>query len=138
MFIFFILMFLFILMEPKKYDLEDRLIKFACMCLDICDLLPNTKSAQNLEYQLSKSATASALIYGEAQAAESHADFIHKIKLVLKEIRETRINLRLINEKPIVKSEKVITVLKECNELMAIFLKSVTTAKNNNRLKQLR
>lgn len=125
-------------MEPKKYDLEDRLIKFACMCLDICDLLPNTKSAQNLEYQLSKSATASALIYGEAQAAESHADFIHKIKLVLKEIRETRINLRLINEKPIVKSEKVITVLKECNELMAIFLKSVTTAKNNNRLKQLR
>ena len=122
-------------MDSKKYDLEDRLVKFACLCLEVCDLLPNTKSAQNLEYQLSKSSTACALIYGEAQAAESPADFIHKIKMVLKEIRETRINLRIINEKPIVKNEKLIIVLKECNELMAIFLKSVETAKNNNRPK---
>ena len=119
-------------MDNKKFDLEDRLVKFACMCLDICDLLPNTKAAQNLLYQLSKSSTASALIYGEAQAAESSADFIHKIKMVLKEIRETRINLRIIKEKPIIENEKVDLVLKECNELMAIFLKSVETAKKNN------
>ena len=51
-----------------------------------CDLLPNTKTGQNLEYQLSKSSTPSALVYGEAQAAESKADFIHKMKVVLKEI----------------------------------------------------
>ena len=49
------------------------------MCLDICDLLPVTKAGQNLEFQLSKSGTAPALIYGEAQAAESSADFIHKM-----------------------------------------------------------
>lgn len=116
----------------KKYDLEDRLIKFACMGLSVCDLLPNTKAGQNLEYQLSKSSTAPALIYGEAQAAESPADFIHKIKLVLKEIRESRVNLRIINEKPVIINEIVITALKECNELMAIFLKSVETAKKNN------
>ena len=70
-------------MEIKKYDLEDRLIKFACLCLDVCDILPITKAAQNLNFQLSKSGTAPALIYGEAQAAESPADFIHKMELVL-------------------------------------------------------
>jgi four helix bundle protein len=120
----------------KKYDLEDRLVKFACMCLEICDLLPNSKAGQNLEHQLSKSGTAPALIYGEAQAAESPADFIHKMKLVLKEIRETRINLRIINEKPILKDEKVNLTLKECNELMAIFLKSIETAKRNAQTKK--
>ncbi len=119
-------------MENKKYDLEDRLIKFACMCLDICDLLPATKAGQNLEHQLSKSGTAPALIYGEAQAAESPADFIHKMKLVLKEIRESRVNLRIIITKPVVVNEKVDLALKECNELMAIFLKSIETAKKNN------
>ena len=122
-------------MEVKKYDLENRLVKFACMCLDICDLLPNSKSGQNLEYQLSKSSTACALVYREAQAAESPADFIHKMKIVLKEIRETRINLRIIHEKPILRNEKIITVLKECNELMAIFLKSLETAKKNKNAK---
>ncbi len=121
-------------MEQKKYDLEDRLVRFACICLDICDILPLSKAGQNLNFQLSKSGTAPALNYGEAQAAESPADFIHKIKLVLKEIRETRINLRIINEKPLVINDKVTNALKECNELMAIFLKSVETAKSNNSL----
>lgn len=70
-------------MGTNKFDLEDRLVKFACIFLDVCDLLPNTKTGQNLEFQLSKSSTASALMYGEAQAAESKADFIHKMKVVL-------------------------------------------------------
>ena len=111
-------------MENKKFNLEDRLVKFACMCLDVCDLLPNTKTGQNLEYQLSKSSTSSALVYGEAQAAESKADFIHKMKVVLKEIRESRVNLRIIIEKPVVANAKVQIAFKEANELMAIFLKN--------------
>ncbi|MGL6268074.1 MAG: four helix bundle protein [Chitinophagaceae bacterium] len=114
----------------KKYDLEDRLIKFSCACLDICDLLPNTRVGNNLEYQLSKSSTASALIYGEAQAAESKADFLHKIKLVLKEIRETRINLKILINKPILNTPLLVSTLAESNELMAIFLKSIETARN--------
>ena len=118
-------------MDNKKFDLENRLIRFTCICLEICELLPVTKTGQNLEYQLCKSCTACALIYGEAQAAESPADFIHKIKMVLKEIRETRVNLRIINEKPVIVNAKVLSALNECNELMAIFLKSVETAKNN-------
>ena len=71
-------------MEQRKFNLEDRLIKFACLCLEICDLLTNTRTGQNLEFQLSKSSTASALVYGETQAAESKTDFIHKVKVVLK------------------------------------------------------
>lgn len=118
-------------METKKYDLEDRLVIFACMCLEVCDLLPNTRAGNNLEYQLSKSGTAPALLYGEAQAAESRADFIHKIKIALKELRESRINLRIIKEKPLIKNKKINISLKEVNELIAIFTSSIETAKNN-------
>ena len=126
-------------MENKsiKYDLEDRLVDFACLCLEVCELLPNSKAGQNLEYQLSKSGTAPALIYGEAQAAESRADFLHKMKMVLKEIRESRVNLKIIKRKPVVVHEKVEIAFNESNELMAIFLKSIETAKSNDeRLKK--
>ena len=78
-----------------------------------------------------KSSTSSALVYGEAQAAESKADFIHKMKVVLKEIRESRVNLRIIIEKPVVANAKVQIAFKEANELIAIFLKSIETAKLN-------
>ena len=117
--------------KQNKFDLEDRLVDFACMCLEVCDLLPSTKTGQNLEYQLSKSSTASALVYGEAQAAKSRADFIHKMKVVLKEIRESRVNLKIIKRKPVIVNDKVDKAFNEANELMAIFLKSVETAKQN-------
>jgi len=117
--------------ETRKYDLEDRLVKFAIVILETCDLLPTGKAASNLEYQLSKSGTAPALMYVEAQAAESKNDFIHKMKVLLKELRETRISLRIIIEKPVIQHEKAQTALKECNELIGIFTKSIETAKNN-------
>ena len=116
-----------------KFDPEERLVDFACMCLVVCELLPSSKAAQNLEYQLSKSGTAPALIYGEAQAAESRADFLHKMKMVLKEIRESRVNLKIIKRKPVVVHSKIDVAFNESNELMAIFLKSIETAKNNNK-----
>ncbi len=104
------------------------------MILEVCDILPNTKAGNNLEHQLSKSGTAPALMYGEVQAAESRADFIHKMKMLLKELRETRISLRIINEKPILTHEKIGSALKECNELIGIFTKSIETA-NKNKLR---
>lgn len=121
-------------MENKliKFDLEDRLVDFACLCLDVCELLPSSKAGQNLEYQLSKSGTATALIYGEAQDAESRADFLHKMKMVLKEIRESSVNLKIIKRKPVVVHPKIDIAFNESNELMAIFLKSIETAKSNN------
>jgi four helix bundle protein len=128
-------------MESKnqKFDLEDRLVDFACMCLDVCELLPSTQIGQNLRYQLAKSGTAPALNYGEAQAAESRADFIHKIKIVLKEIRESRVNLKIIKRKPVITHEKVDIAFNEFNQLMAIFMKSIETAKiNDERLKKAR
>jgi len=118
-----------------QFDLEDRLIAFACLCLEICDLLPNSKTGQNLEYQLTKSCTSSALVYGEAQSAESNADFIHKLKVVLKEIRETRVNLKIIKSKPIISNQKVEQALEEVNALRAIFQKSIDTATNNGKSK---
>ena len=118
--------------KTVKFDLEDRLVDFACMCLEVCELLPHSKAGQNLEFQLSKSGTAPALIYGEAQAAESRADFLHKMKMVLKEIRESRVNLKIIKRKPVVVHQKIDIAFNEANQLMAIFLKSIETAKGND------
>jgi four helix bundle protein len=117
--------------EKNKYDLEDRLIAFACLCLEVCDLLPNSKAGQILEYQLTKSSTSSALNYGEVQGAESRADFLHKMKTFLKELKECRINLKIIKHKPIIAHPKVDAALVESGELVAIFLTSVDTAKKN-------
>lgn len=119
--------------QPRKFDLEDRLVKFAILALNVCDILPPTKTGSNLEHQLSKSGTAPALMYGEVQAAESQADFIHKMKCALKELQETRINLRIIIEKPVITHESASLTLKECNELIAIFTSSIQTAKRNTR-----
>ncbi len=93
--------------------------------------MPNTKAGQNIEYQLCKSGTAPALMYGEAQAAESPDDFIHKMRMCLKEIRETRVNLKIIKMKSLLIHPIVDKGLNEVNQLMAIFLKSVETAKVN-------
>ena len=117
--------------NARKYDFEDRLVKFAIFILEVCDLLPNTKAGNNLQHQLSKSGTSPALMYGEVQAAESRADFIHKMKILLKELRESKICLRIITEKPLVVNEKLTITLKECNELIGIFSASIQTAKSN-------
>src|ERR1044072_4714433 len=114
--------------NTQKFDLEDRLVAFACLILDVCDILPGTRAGGNLEHQLSKSGTAPALMYGEAQAAESRADFLHKMKLCLKELRETRINLRIIKEKPLIKHPKVDKAFDEADQLIRIFVKSIETA----------
>jgi four helix bundle protein len=117
--------------EKRPFDLEDRLVDFAVAVLTICDLLPDSKGGQNLEFQLSKSGTSAALNYGEAQAAESSDDFIHKIKVVLKELRETRICFKIILKKMLPENELVASALQETNQLIAIFLKSIETAKRN-------
>jgi four helix bundle protein len=120
----------------QSFNLEDRLIDFACLCLELCDLLPNTKAGNNLEYQLSKTGTACTLVYGEAPAAELSADFLHKMKIVLKEIRESRVNLKIIRPKPIINHSKIDEALNEVSQLMAILLKRIETARSTNLLKQ--
>lgn len=73
----------------KKFDLEERLIDFAFVIIDISEALPKTRAGEHLGGQLLRSGTSPALHHGEAQAAESPADFIHKMKVCLKELRET-------------------------------------------------
>ncbi|MCB0597658.1 MAG: four helix bundle protein [Lewinellaceae bacterium] len=117
--------------KKKKYDLEERLIRFSVMVLNLVDQLPKTYAGKHLEGQLVRSGTSPALNYGEAQAAESNKDFIHKMKVCLKELRETQICLKIIKAKPLLPEEDVEPVLKEVGELVAIFTTSVQTATGN-------
>ena len=118
--------------EKTNYDLEERLISFAVDILNLAEQLPNTRAGNYINSQIIRSGTAPALIYGEAQGAESRKDFIHKMKIALKELRETFIALKIIKRKPLVKqSEKVDHLLKECNELISVFVSSIKTAQSN-------
>jgi len=113
----------------KKYDLEDRLIDFAVSVIKLVESLPNTKSATHLGGQLLRSGTSPSLNYGEAKSGESKNDFIHKMKVCLKELRESYNCLRIIDRAKISPDEQlVLYLIKECNELIAIFVKSIVTA----------
>lgn len=118
----------------KKFDLEERLIDFAAVMIDVSEALPKTLAGNHLGSQLLRSGTSPALHYGEAQAAESPADFIHKMKVCLKELRETYNCLRLIGKKTWLK-EGLEALVKENNELISIFVASIKTAQNNSRRK---
>ncbi len=116
----------------NKYELEDRLISFAVLIIEICETMPDTKAASHLVGQLLRSGTSPALNYGEAQSGESLKDFIHKIKIVLKELRESSICLKIISRTKLFQDEaKILLALKESNELISIFVKSVETAQKN-------
>ena len=118
--------------KHKKFDLEDRLVAFAVLIIKIVESMPNTKAGIHLAGQLVKSGTSPALNYGEAQSAESRKDFIHKMKISLKELRETYICLKIISRTKLHKSDDLINeAFTENNELISIFVKSIETAKNN-------
>ena len=120
-------------MKRENYDLEDRLIEFAVQAIDIAEALPRTDAGRYLSGQIIRSGTSPALVYGEAQSAESRKDFIHKISIMLKELRETRINMKIMRKKGFLKDTLLIpNALKEVNELISIFVKSIQTARKNN------
>ena len=120
--------------EVRKFDLEDRLVDFAVRIIDTVEALPNTRAGNHIAGQLIRCGTSPALNYGEAQSAESRKDFIHKMKIVLKELRETSICLKIIKRKPLIKPpERIVSVLDECNELISIFVASVSTAQRNRK-----
>ena len=119
-------------MKDNKYDLEERLIDFAIIVSDIVDNLPGTRLGNYIGGQLVRSGCSPALNYGEAQSAESRNDFIHKMKIILKELRESLISIKIIERKNLHDKDKVLTAKDECNPLIAIFVKSIETAKKNN------
>ena len=115
-----------------KYDLEERLIQFALLIIDIVEMLPNTRAGNHIAGQLIRSGTSPAFNYGEAQVAESRDDFIHKMKICLKELKETQIAVQIIRRKPLIKDfPKVDKGITECKELISIFVRSIETARRN-------
>jgi four helix bundle protein len=120
--------------KDKKYDLEKRLIDFAVRIIDLVETLANTRAGNHIAGQLIRCGISPALNYGEAQSAESRNDFIHKIKIVLKELRETKILLQIIHRKRMAKSgSQTESLIVECNELISIFVASIKTAEKSKR-----
>lgn len=119
----------------KKFDLEERLINYSVLILDIVDDMPDNRGANHLSSQLVRSGTAPTLMYGEAQSSESRKDFIHKMRLPLKELRETLNCLRIIDRKKYLMktTEKLAKAITESSELISIFAKSIATAIRNSK-----
>ena len=90
-------------MQNRKYDLEDRLVDYTCRMIDVVDALPNTRAGNYIAGQLIKSCHSPTFNYGEVQAAESPKDFVHKLGVVLKELKECRTTLKVIRKKEMIK-----------------------------------
>jgi len=119
--------------DSKKYDLEDRLIDFSVKAIQVASSLPRTKVGYHVSGQLIRCATSPAANYGEAQSAESRTDFIHKMKVCLKELRETNVWLKMILRANLIRPpSKLDWLIDENIQLISIFARSITTAKGRN------
>lgn len=115
-----------------KIELEERLIEFAAQIILFTDNVKNNYAGNHLSSQIIRSSTSPALNYGEAQSAESKKDFIHKMGICLKELRETFNCLRIIEKASLASdNSKLFELKKEINELISIFVVSIKTAKKN-------
>ena len=115
-----------------KKELEDRLVKFSVMIFNLSRTIGDSYYNNYLINQLLRSSSSAALNYGEAQGAESKRDFIHKTSIVLKELRESHVNLKIIDQANIIDNTKEVDkALDESNQLVSIFYKTVQTAKIN-------
>jgi len=115
-----------------RFDLEDRLLEFSARIIRLVDALPNTRAANHLAGQLLRSGTSPYGNHGEVEAAESRKDFIHKLKICLKELKETRRWLRLADRAAILAAPKMTSILSETEELIRIFFVSIRTAEKNS------
>ena len=114
--------------ENRKFDLEERLFEFASAIIDLSEQLPDSRAGNHVAGQILRSGTAPCPYHGEAEDAESRDDFIHKLKICLKELRETR----LVKRRGWAKDETALLfVLSEVEELTRIFYSSIQTAKRN-------
>ena len=110
-------------------ELESRLIDFSVLIIRLINVLPEDRVVNHLTGQLLRSTTSPALNYGEALGAESKKDFVHKLGIVLKELQESYNCLRILSGAGYLQAEH--STLKECNELISIFVKSIETTKRN-------
>jgi four helix bundle protein len=113
----------------QKYDLEDRLLNFAVNVVELTEALPSTRAGNHIAGQLLRCGTSPYGNHGEVESAESRKDFIHKLKICLKELRETKRWLRLVARlKKLGPPRELVTCLSEVEQLIRIFVASVRTA----------
>ena len=119
--------------KRKDEELADRLLEFAVRIIKLCSEFPKTNVGFHISGQLLKCGTSPGANYEEARGAESTADFIHKLAIVLKELKESRYWLNVILNAPLLKSDRVAPLRDECEELIAIIAKSIFTARKSKR-----
>ena len=121
-------------MTKQKYDLEERLLAFSVRIIKIVEQLPNNRTGNHVAGQMLKSGTSPYPNHGEAQAAESPKDFVHKLRISLKELRETQRWLKLIQKVPLIKKPELLNdLLDETEELIKIFVTSIRTAEKKKK-----
>lgn len=117
--------------ERRGADIEERLLEFAVRVGKAIEALPDTRLGRHIAGQLVRSGTSPAPNYAEACAAESKKDFIHKLAIVLKELRESSVWIRLIVKSELIPEQRLELLRDECDQLCKIIAKSLVTAKSN-------
>ena len=115
--------------QTQADQLEERLIDFAVRIIKLSNRLPKTPAGKHISGQTLRCGTSPAPNYGEARGAESRADFIHKLRIVFKELNETSIWLRIIERSQILKAALLVDLIRENKELCRIFAKCLKTAR---------
>ncbi|MBL8855096.1 MAG: four helix bundle protein [Planctomycetaceae bacterium] len=116
----------------KGSDIEDRLLEFAVRVGKVIDALPDTRLGRHIAGQLVRSGTSPAPNYAEACAAESKKDFIHKLAIVLKELRESSVWIRMIVRSELIVEQRLESLRDECEQLCKVIAKSLVTAKTSS------
>jgi four helix bundle protein len=116
-----------------RFNLEDRLLEFSARIIRLVDALPNTRAANHVAGQLLRSGTSPYGHHGEVEAAESRKDFVHKLKVCLKELKETKRWLRLVQKSEMLPEKSMVPILAENEELIRIFFTSIRTAEQNSK-----
>ena len=117
----------------KGDDIREKLIEFAINALEVCDSLPKTPIGVHISAQLMRCATSAAPNYSEARGAESGRDFLHKLRIVLKELNEAEVWSELIARRGMVDEKKILELSENCRSLCRIIGASVRTAGVNLR-----
>jgi len=112
----------------KGDDIQERLVDFAVRIIKVCNHLPDTTAGRHIAHQLMRSGTSAAPNYAEARSAESKRDFVHKLKICLKELNETEVWLQIIARGDMLHVSSLSEVVRECNELCRIMNASIKTS----------
>jgi four helix bundle protein len=114
-------------------EVSDRLLEFAVRIGKVVDALPDTRLGRHVAGQLVRCGTSPPPNYEEARAAESRADFVHKLGVCLKELRESRFWIRFIIKADLLPEARMADLLEECTQLCKIIAQSIVTAKGKKR-----